>query len=461
MNRKLSFIMSMFLIIALVLSACSGGNSNNSNNGNSNSSGTGAVTPSVKEPAAPEKPAEPVKLRFWGGVPEESGPQAAIDKWNAANSDIQVEYVRFVNDESGNTKLDTALLSSNDVPDLFMTYSDANLNRRITAGMAEPLDELIAGAGFDVDGVIGNDNIRKIDDKIYYLSTAKSYQMILLNKASLEAAGESVPTEWTWDEFAEMARKLTKDGQYGAYFNPGWEPIAYDMSITLQPTDVYYGADGLSTFEALPSFKKGLELQKALIDEKVTYPFAEAAMNKLQPQDELLNAKAAMVFSGSYLIRYIKDEQAYPNRDFQVAFAQVPQYEAGTNVNSGGLGDHMLINPKSENKEAAMKFAAWYLTEGNMDMVAGGKVPSNKKADMNEVASLLIGDHEKYIDRESLVRLLQGDSTFKKFTKTPGQSEIQKAFKEEAEKYFMNAQTIDDTLTNLKKRADNAISSAK
>jgi len=460
MNRKPLSIVAALLLISLLLTACGGGTKSGNNDQGSGSTPPPSTQAPASSPAA-AKPAEPVKLRFWGGVPEEAGPTTVVDKWNAANPDIQVEYVRFVNDESGNTKLDTALLSSNDMPDLYMTFSDANLNRRITAGMAEPLDGLISSVGFDLEGVIGADNIRKIDGKTYYLSGSKSYQMIMINKAALDAAGEPVPTSWTWDDFAKLAKKLNKPGQYGAYFNPGWEPIAYDMSMTLKPVDVYYGDDGLSTFQSLPSFKKGLELQKALIDEKVTYPFAEAAMNKLQPQDELLNGKAAMVFTGTYLIRYIKDEQAYPNRNFQVAFAPIPQYEAGTDVNSGGLGDHFLINPKSANKEAAMKFLSWYLTEGNMDMVAGGRMPSNKKANMDEVASLLIGESEKYIDKQSLIQVMAANTTFKKFTKTPGQSEIQKAFKEEAEKYFMNAQSIDQTLENLKKRADKAIEGAK
>lgn len=455
MKRTLSFSMSLLLAFTLILSACSGG-------GKSGESPAAGATGSPA-PAASEAPgaAEPVKLRFWGGVPPESGPQEVVDKWNQANPNIQVEYIRFVNDESGNTKLDTALLSSNDVPDLYVTYSDANLNRRITAGMAEPLDDLVTVANFNVDEIIGEDNINKTDGKIYYLPAATNYQIIMINKSALEAAGEEVPTDWTWDEFAQLARKLNKPGQYGVYFNPGWEPIAFDMSMTLKPVDVYYGDDGLSTFLSLTSFKEGLELQKSLIDEKITYPFAEASMNKLQPQDELLNQKAAMVFTGSYLIRYIKDEQAYPNRDFKVAFASVPQYETGTSVNTGGLSDHILINPKSKNKEAAMEFLAWYLTEGNMDMIPGGRLPSNKKADMNQVAELLIGDAEKYIDKESLIDLLESETTFKRFTKTPGQSEIQKAFKEEAEKYFMNAQNIDQTLTNLKKRADDAINAAK
>ncbi|SDD65937.1 multiple sugar transport system substrate-binding protein [Paenibacillus sp. UNCCL117] len=454
MNKKFKVLMSTSLVLTTVLTACSSG-------GNSGSSGNPAPGSSSPAPAETPKTAEPVKLRFWGGVPPESGPQTVVDKWNQANKDIQVEYVRFVNDESGNTKLDTALLSTNDAPDLYITYSDANLNRRITAGMAEPLDELAKKANFNIDEIIGLNNIRKTDGKVYYLPATSSYQMILLNKASLDAIGEKVPASWTWDEFAALAKKLTKPGQYGVYFNPAWEPIAYDMAMTQKPTDVYYGDDNLSTFLSLPAFKKGLELQKSLIDAKATYPFSEASMNKLQPQDELLNGKVAMAHSGTYLIRYIKDEQAYPNRNFKVAFAPIPQYEKGSNVNSGGLGDHMLINPKSKNKEAAMKFLAWYLTEGNMDMIPGGRLPSSKKADMDKAAALLIEKADKYIDRESLVQLLQASVTFKQFTKTPAQAEIQKAFKEEAEKYFMNAQPIDATLAALKKRADDAIKAAK
>ncbi|MBD2845036.1 extracellular solute-binding protein [Paenibacillus sp. IB182496] len=448
MKKKALYTMSLLLAVTLLAAACGGnGEGHPASEGNGGEGGSAS--------------ADAVQLRFWGGVPPESGPQAVVDTWNAAHPDIQVEYIRFVNDESGNTKLDTALLSSNDVPDLYVTYSDANLNRRIDAGMSAPLDELAAGADFDIDAVVGKDNLNVKDDSIYYLPATKTYQTMLINMSALEAAGADVPRAWTWDEFAELARTLNQPGQYGAYFNPGWEPIAYDMSITADPVDVYYGEDGMSTFRSLPSFREGLELQKALIDEQVTYPFAEANMNKLQPQDELLNEKAAMVFTGTYLIRYIKDEQAYPNRDFQVAFAPVPQYEAGTNVNSGGMGDYIMINPKSENKEAAMAFLAWYLEEGNMELVAGGRVPSSKQADMGEVADLLIGDYAKYIDKESLTHLLAADVTFKQFTQTTAQSEIQKAFKEEAEKYFMDAQSIDETIDSLTQRADEAIAAAK
>lgn len=454
MNKAFSLALTTLLVSSALLAACGKSDDKTQTSGSAAPGGS----PTASSPA---KPAEPVKLRFWGGVPPESGPQTVVDKWNKSNPDIQVEYIRFVNDDQGNTKLDTALLSNNDAPDLYVTYSPVNLERRIKAGMAEPLDDLIQKVNLNVDEIIGNDNILKFNGKTYYLPATVSPQIVLFNKASLDAVGEKVPTTgWTWDDFAALAKKLNKPGQYGAFFIPGWEPIAYDMSISAKPIDVYYGEDGMSTFTTLPSFRKGLELQKSMLDSKLTYPYAEAVTNKLQPQDELLNGKVAMVFSGTYLIRYIKDEKAYPNRNFQVAFAPMPQYERGTNINSGGLGDFISINPKSANKEAAIKFLSWYLTEGNLDMIPGGRIPSNKKADMNKIADQLIGDAGKYIDKESLINLLKADVTYKLFTKTTAQPEIRKAFMEESEKYFLNAQSIDQALENMKKRADEAIKAA-
>lgn len=452
MNKNVPVLLSGLLASFAILSACG-----QSGDQQGTAPGGGAA------PAAgATKPAEPVKLRFWGGVPPETGPQTVVDKWNKAHPEIQVEYIRFVNDEPGNIKLETALLSTNEAPDLYVSYSDSNLSRRIQAGMAEPLDDLVKKVSLNVDEIIGNANIRKTNDKLYYLPATLSHQLVMINKSALDAVGEKVPTAgWTWDDFANLARKLNKPGQYGAFVNPSWEPIAYDMSMAAKPTDVYYGDDGMTTFLSLPSFKKGLELQKKLYDEKLTPPYAEAKMNKLTFEDELLKGTTAMVYTGTYLIRYIKDEKAYPNRSFKIAFAPMPQYEKGTKVNAGGLGDYISINPKGANKEAAMKFLAWYLTEGNIDMIPGGRIPSNKKADMNKIAGQLIGEYEKYFDKESLVNLLKGEVTFKQFTKTTAQAEIRKAFSEEAEKYFMNAQPIDKALEAMKKRGDDAIKAVK
>src|SRR4051812_18840853 len=93
-----------------------------------------------------------VKLKMWGGVPAESGPQTVVDNWNAKNPDIQVEYVRFVNDDPGNLKLDTALLATQDI-DLFMSYATQKLQKRVEGGLVLDLSMF---KDLDVEAKVGD-----------------------------------------------------------------------------------------------------------------------------------------------------------------------------------------------------------------------------------------------------------------------------------------------------------------
>lgn len=167
-----------------------------------------------------------------------------------------------------------------------------------------------------------------------------------------------------------------------------------------------------------------------------------------------------MVYGGTYMLRTIKDTAKYP-RDFAVAFAPTPQFAKGTNVNNGGVNDFMSINKNSANKEAAFKFMAWYLQEGNMDMVAGGRIPTNKKADFNKITELIIGQDEKIIDKESLTALIKGNLTFATRFNSVAFPQLNTILREESEKFFMNVQDIDKTMEALKSRADKAIQSEK
>src|SRR5690606_8137212 len=94
---------------------------------------------------------ESIKLTMWGGVPPESGPQAVVDAWNAENENIQVEYIRFVNDDDGNLKLDTALMTGQNV-DLYVGYDLTRLKKRVDAGVAVDLSKY---NDYDIDAKIG------------------------------------------------------------------------------------------------------------------------------------------------------------------------------------------------------------------------------------------------------------------------------------------------------------------
>src|SRR5689334_13118272 len=91
-------------------------------------------------PEASTASSDPIKLTLWGAVPSENGPQEVVDNWNKQNPDIQVEYVRFVNDDAGNLKLDTALISSQPV-DMYVNYDFSLYEKRIKAGNALDLSK--------------------------------------------------------------------------------------------------------------------------------------------------------------------------------------------------------------------------------------------------------------------------------------------------------------------------------
>ncbi len=443
MKQWLKGVMSLALAATIVVTGCSNGkenaNSNTDAGGNGGSSGV-------------------VNLTVWGAVPEENGPQTVIDKWNAAHPDIQVKYVRYINDDSGNTKLDTALMMQSDAPDIFFSYGENNLFRRENSGMTAPLDELISAQGFDVDGVIGSENLLKYNDQIHYLPAYKNIDFVVLNKSALDEIGEPVPTDWTWDDFADLALKLNKDGRKGAFVTPGADLLIGKFTlVSSQPKDSFYNAEGLSNFNN-PAMKKGLEIQKKLYDEGAMVSWGEGIANKLDPANELLTGKAAMVYGGAWMMRSLKDTDTWP-RDFAVAFAPAPQYEKGTNVNNGGMNDFMSINNNSAHKEEAFQFISWYLQEGNMDMIPGGRIPTNKTADFDQVTQMIVGDKQDVIDQESLGNVLKAKYTFAVREKATAFPQITTITKEEAEKYFMNQQSVDETLKAMQERADKVIQS--
>lgn len=449
MNNKKTMLPLAAMAALLAVSGCAG-------SGSDKPASSSAPSEAANASASPKAP---VKLTMWGGVPEESGPKDVVANWNSANPDIQVEYVRYVNDDSGNTKLDTALISKTDAPDIFISYGETYYNRRMSAGMAAPLDELIVKSGFKVDDIIGNDNIIKSDNKTYYLPAMKQISMVLINQTALTAAGEKLPEQWTWDDYVKLASKLTKGEAKGSFIQAPSEFLPRIMMTLAKPKDTYYNDKGLSNFDS-PALQKGLELQKQLYDKKDMVSWAETVSNKLGTYSELFTGKANMILGGTHLIRYVKDTKNFP-RDFKVAFAPNPQFEAGGKVNIAGFNDLMSINSKSAHKEEAMKFISWYLNEGNTAMIAGGRIPSNKKADIDKVVELFVGDAASLMDVDSLKKIIKTDYVFPVQTQSATYAELTKILTEESEKYFMNVQPIDKTMQSLKARADQAIQAAK
>ncbi|GBF76840.1 hypothetical protein PA598K_05348 [Paenibacillus sp. 598K] len=436
----------LVLAMALLVSACAG---NSGNQGD-------------EKPTNGGDNQEVIKLKFWGAVPEENGPKQAVDNWNAANPDIQVEYVRFVNDEAGNTKLETALLANGEI-DLFINYRMDKLVKRVQAGMAEPLDDYIAADGFDLNDQFGENSIVKMEDKSYYIPAIILNDFVSINKSMLDAAGLPIPSEWTWDDYVSYASKLTQgegnDKVWGSYVN-GAQPKIFEYMEKAVKTELgpnaLYNAEGGSNFDH-EAFKKYLDVMYQMErEDKSQPPYAEAKMSKMEGSRMFLNSQVAMNWVGTASLRDIKNLESFPH-DFVTAFAPPPKMTEASTYLGGGTGylDYVTINSKSKSKDAAWKFMKWYVTEGNEPLIAGGRVPAWKHADQDKVAELILGDNaEALFDIDSFKAVVFGVSDYVVDTKFDKYPEIQVIVDEEGERALIGDQTTADSAANMKQRAD-------
>nr|WP_246627891.1 extracellular solute-binding protein [Paenibacillus oenotherae] len=421
-------MVSLVLLMG-ILAGCTG----NGNNGNA--SKPGEQTPSAGT-------GDPIKLKMWGGVPPESGPQGVIDAWNKEHPEIQVEYVRFVNDDEGNLKLDTAMMTGQNV-DLFVNYTISQAGKRMESGLAADLSTF---TDYNIDEKMGADaKSWQIDGKYYGIPTTKSPFFVALNKDALDAAGLKVPTDWTWDELREYAKKLKSGDGYG--FIQHTEPFVDPIDSVLSQ-EGYTKADGNSNLNH-PLVKKWLEtLNTMMKEDQTTPPLGEQLTSKMPVEQEFLSGKVPMLNIGAWLLRSSNNFTDFP-RDFKIAFAPVPRLvdSADDYVTRGGLGDYISINAKSKNQAAAWEFLKWYADGGMAPMAAGGRLPASKDADQKTALDSLLGDKSSTYDLDSLMYVMFENKT-PTYVRSLAQ-EVMDVRAQEYEKYFLGSQSADDTIAAM------------
>ncbi|MCA1292299.1 extracellular solute-binding protein [Paenibacillus sp. alder61] len=420
---------ALVLIMGL-LAGCSGGG---------DGSGGNTSGKAGEQAGGNAKTGNTVTLKMWGGVPPEAGPQQVIDAWNQEHPEIQVEYVRFVNDDDGNLKLDTAMITGQDV-DLFVNYSISQASKRVESNLALDLSPF---SDYNIDEKMGADAASwKIDGKYYGMPTTKSPFFIALNKDALDAAGLPVPKDWTWDELREYAKKLKTGSNYG--FIQNMEPFVDPIDSVLSQ-EGYTKPDGTSNLDH-PLVKKWLGTLDAMMKEdKTTPPLGEQLTSKMPVEQVFLSGEVPMLNIGAWLLRSSNNFTDFP-RDFKIAFAQVPRLadSADNYVTRGGLGDYISINAKSKHQAEAWEFLKWYADGGMAPMAAGGRLPASKDANQEDALTSLLGDKKDTYDLESLMYVMFEDKTPTYVRSLP--QEVMDMRAQEYEKFFLGAQSLDQTI---------------
>ncbi|MCM3749664.1 extracellular solute-binding protein [Paenibacillus pasadenensis] len=441
-NKRKWGTAALSVLLATSLAACGGGNE--ATNGASPSPGSGNSGGDSK----------PVTLTMWGGVPAEAGPQAVVDAWNAENPDVQVKYERFVNDDAGNLKLDTALATNQNI-DLYVTYNLPVLVKRVEAGNALDLNTY---GDYNIDEKMGEDaKAWKVKDSYYGMPTKKNVSFVWLNKNALDEAGLPVPPlDWNMGDLQKYAKALTKEKRFGYVMDMSAYNSIFDGT---NAGSGYTKTDGSSNLDD-PNVKKAYEtLYNMQHTDKSMPTLGEQLTSKMPTDAAFLKGEAAMLGAGEFVFRSANNLKDFPH-DFQIAFAMIPKVSADQSnfKYPGGLGDVISINPKSENKDKAWEFLKWYADGGMKPLAAGGRIPASKDADIGAALDTLLGSNKEGYDVKSLEEVVFGK--FPTYT-VPLSQQVVDARREEYEKYFTQSQSIEDTLKNTVKRHNDFVKNSK
>ena len=425
------------------------------------------------QPAAPATPAaaaEPVTLRVWGGVPEENGPGDLIRAFEAANPNIKVEYTRFVNDDQGNLRLDTALVAGGQV-DVYFTYRNDNLVRRASSGNALALDSIATADGMNLAQAFGDLTYATVNGGVYAIPTNKGPQFFMVNKDMFDAAGIPLPTSWTAADYRRIANQLSsgtgQDRIYGVMY-PNWPQLFLLGAQSALGPNGFLKADGTSNFTD-PLFREFIELRRTMqYDDRSEVPYVEVVSQNLSDATEFLTEQVAMIYTGTWRVRSVRDLETFPH-DFKTAFVPLFTMKPGQTrtYNEGSLGDWAMIARDTKVADAAWKFIRYWATEGSDPMVAkGGKIPAWTEYPAAKVTEVMLGpDADKLFDIESFERVVLNAPLFSYQPTDPVAvtiyNDMRNVVKEEVELLYVGRQNLDQTIQAIDRRVNTLARSAR
>ncbi|MBZ4645976.1 MAG: multiple sugar transport system substrate-binding protein [Petroclostridium sp.] len=222
--KKLSIFLVHVLVFVLLFSGCSNGGSKNSDAGNSNESSKSEEQVKKGEGKSSEGK---VTLQFmgWEASPlETESVKKGLETFMSSNPNIKVEYTPVPNAQYASKLL--TMMAGGAAPDVFFCGTDTY---RAFQSKGELLDlTAYFDSEYKIDDFIPSAvEIMRINGRIYGVSSCTVSPVLYYNKEIFDKAGLPYPPSnpdkaWSWEEFVNVAKKLTiKDGdkttQFGVY----------------------------------------------------------------------------------------------------------------------------------------------------------------------------------------------------------------------------------------------------
>ena len=275
---------------------------------------------------------------------------AQKEAFEASHPGVTIEYVDC---ESGNeygVKVST-MLAGGDTSDVIMLKENDQVVQWQASGFAAPLTDYIGS--YDMSGFVGIEKNYAIDGVQYGIPFRSDFWVLFYNKDLFDAAGVEYPTnDMTWDQYAELAKKLTdkEKGIYGTHYHTWLSTVA---NWAVCGTD-YTLADG--NYDNLLYFYK---LYQDLEDYGACMSFADLKASGLKYGAAFENGNIAMMPMGYWQVSTFINDIKAGTASLNWGIVAVPHAEGVAAGSAFGNMTGVMMNAKSEKKDLAWEYMSW------------------------------------------------------------------------------------------------------
>lgn len=438
MRRITTLLLIAILCFGVLFSGCqsdktSGAGSNASTAQDVQSSAEAEVTTAAAEPD------EAVTLQYYGWN-EESYLKDIVTEFNKKDPNVQVNLniIPGLNDEYLN-KIQV-LLAAGENLDLLSINATMQLNQYAAAGALAKLSDMIAKNNVDITAFGPTYQKSAIDGQQYGMPYRNSCWFLIYNKDIFDKEKLSYPAQMTWEEYAELAKKLTKgegaEKQWGGYM------VDWVMNFIAIQKGATFMDDDITPLKESAEF-----LNKLYNTDKSHMSMSEMRATNSNWIAEFEKGNIAMMMNGDWFIGTIKADEAAGKSNVNWDLAPIPVPNGVEPATSWGHYTYVGITGISKYKEQAFKFAqflcgedgasilakAGYLTAYNSDKVKESFIGATNKESTGVIFNSKIVDEQPF---------------------HPKTAEVSAVYKEEMQLYLLGEKKLDDIMNSFSKRRD-------
>ncbi|WP_274362803.1 ABC transporter substrate-binding protein [Paenibacillus thermotolerans] len=220
-NRKAWLIWLLSAILTFTLAACSSSTGGNADGEEPSGTGNGSEQTKPDSKASNEK--VELKFMFWGSAFEKQAVEKMVQAFEKSHPNIKINAQHVTGDYT--TKINT-LMASNELPDV------AYLGESLALKWAEQGKVLDMTPYLDAHPQLAE----RIPQTYYYFAPGKTigtntaaetinlfYNKDLFEEAGIEPPPANAEDAWTWDEFVDVAKRMTKDKNGKTPFDTGFD----------------------------------------------------------------------------------------------------------------------------------------------------------------------------------------------------------------------------------------------